>query len=457
MTAHAVLESTAAHLRHLVAIEQSAARLPSLVAGLVRDGELVWMGARGTAVRRGDMTLPDVDTQYRIGSITKTLTALLVLQLRDVGTLDLADPLSEHLPGVAYGDRTIRQLLAHAAGIPAEPPGSWWERSPGVSFAELTSRLDDGQAPLSVAQRHHYSNLAFGLLGEVVARKRGVSWFAALDTDLLRPLGMTRTSYCAEPPSADGFSVSAFADALTNEPSHDTQSMAPAGQLWSTTNDLARLAAFLVAPLPDVIRAETLDEMATVQSGTPEEGLTGGYGLGLRLAKSGERTLVGHSGSMPGFLAGLFVDRDRRTAAICLANGTAGMRCQGLPLDLLEMLERHEPTSPAQWQPAAQVSTHVSEILGLWHWGETALLLSFEGDELVLATAAPNNGRTPPYRYRSVAPDRFVGVSGYHTGETLSAVRSPDGTVSHLECATFIYTRRPYDPSAPVPGGAPAP
>ena len=325
-----------------------------------------------------------------------------------------------------------------------------------MSFAELTARLDAGRAPLSVAQRHHYSNLAFGLLGEVVARKRGVGWFEALDTNLLQPLGMTRTSYRAEPPSADGFSVSAFADTLTNEPAHDAQSMAPAGQLWSTTNDLAGLAAFLAAPLPDVIRAETLDEMATLQSGTPEEGLTGGYGLGLRLAKSGERTLVGHSGSMPGFQAGLFVDRDRRTAAICLANGTAGMRCQGLPLDLLAMLERHEPTSPAQWRPAGEIPTHISEILGLWHWGETALLLSFEGDELHLTTVVPNHGRAS-YRYRPVAADRFVGVSGYHTGETLCAVRSLDGAVSHLECATFIYTRRPYDPSAPLPGGAPSP
>jgi len=445
MTASGVLDITAAQLQHQVALEQAAAKLPSLVAGVVRDGELVWSGIRGTAVRRAAPESPDANTQYRIGSITKTMTALLVLQLRDEDVLDLADPLDEHLSGVPYGAHTVRQLLAHSAGIPAEPPGPWWERGPGVSFPELSRRLDARQAPLPAAQQYHYSNLAFGLLGELVARKRGTSWYEALTSHLLDPLGMSRTTYLAEPPAADGFSVQAFSGALTNEPASDTQAMAPAGQLWSTIDDLARFSSFLAAPSSDVVRPGTVDEMATLQSGTPEEGLIAGYGLGLRLARAGERTLVGHTGSMPGFLAGLFIDRSRRTAAIALANGTAGMRCQGLPLDLLATLERYEPSSPLQWRPTSDVPADIAEILGMWHWGETALLLTFDGNELRLAPVASTDGSA--LRYRPVASNRFVGLSGYHTGETLSAVRTAAGDVSHLECATFIYTRQPYDPS----------
>lgn len=461
MTPSGVLDSTARHLEHLVAVEQASAKLPTLVAALIRDGELVWSGARGTAVggdgsvSTGGTGSPRADrgTQYRIGSITKTMTAVLVMQLRDEGALDLSDRLSRHVADVSYGDRTIRQLLAHSGGLPAEPPGSWWERSPGMSFAQVAGGLD-GSAPLPVAQQYHYSNLAFGLLGEVVSRARGVSWFEALRDLLLLPLGMARTTYLAEAPAADGFSVSAFAGTLTQEPTHDTQAMAPAGQLWSTADDLARYAAFLADPAPEVLAATTLDEMATVQSGTPEEGLTGGYGLGLRLAHFDGRTCVGHTGSMPGFLAGLFVDRGRRTGAVCLANATAGMRCQGLPLDLLQMLERHEPAPPAQWTPCVGLPAEISDILGLWHWGETALLLSFDGAQLVLAAAAPHSVQAA-FGYRPVETDCYVGVTGYHTGETLRAVRAPDGTVSHLECTTFIYTRRPYDPSAPIPGGNP--
>ena len=118
----------------LVAL-QHAGRLPSVVAGVLRDGALA-----ETAAVTGDGTA-DLATAYRIGSITKTLTAVLVLQLRDEGALGLDDPVGAHLPGVGYGDRTLRSLLAHSSGMQSEPAGSWWERSPGVDFPTLAGGL----------------------------------------------------------------------------------------------------------------------------------------------------------------------------------------------------------------------------------------------------------------------------------------------------------------------------
>lgn len=452
MSANRVLDTTAARLTHVLATEQVSARMPSLVGGVVRDGELAWWGGRGEAVRRGEPASPDHRTQYRIGSITKTMTALLVMQLRDEGAIDLTDRLDRHLPGIGYGDRTIRQLLAHSSGMQAEPAGPWWERTPGVSFADLAGRIDASVAPLPAGRQYHYTNLAYGLLGELVARKRGTTWWVALQRHLLEPLAMARTSYLPEPPAADGFSVHAFAGTLTDEPAHDTGAMAPAGQVWSTVEDLATLAAFVADPASATMRPETLAEMATVQSGTPEEQLTSGYGLGVRLTSAEGRTFAGHTGSMPGFLAGLFVDRERRTGAVCLANGTAGLRCEGLPVDLLRTLERFEPSTPAAWAPTTDVPTGVADILGLWHWGETALFVSYDG--ATLALSRPGDERAA-HRYRPVKADTYCGLSGYHTGETLRAVRREDGVVSHLECATFIYTRTPYDPAAPIPGGSP--
>ncbi|MCZ9339221.1 beta-lactamase family protein, partial [Streptomyces sp. TRM76130] len=76
---------------------------------VVRGGRTVWHGAR-TSV---DGHVPDADVQYRIGSITKTFTAVLVLRLRDEGLLDLGDPLEAHLPGTGAGEATIAGLLAH--------------------------------------------------------------------------------------------------------------------------------------------------------------------------------------------------------------------------------------------------------------------------------------------------------------------------------------------------------
>ncbi len=444
-----VTELTARRLHSLVAAEQAGARMPSLVAGVIRDGELVWSGSHGGHT---GSTPPSADLQYRIGSITKTMTAVLVMQLCDEGVLDLGHRLEQHLPGVGYGDRTIRQLLSHSSGMQSEPDGSWWERSPGVKYDELAAAVDETTAPFAPGATFHYTNLAYGLLGEMVGRLRGESWWDLVQQRILQPLGMSRTSYLAQSPSATGYSVHQFAGTLTEEPAQDTGAMAPAGQLWSTVTDMATYARFLLEGHEDVLPLSTLNKMCTPQSGSLVGGLSGGYGLGLRLVAGGSGTLAGHTGSMPGFLAGLFVDRERQSAAVCLANGTAGLRCEGLSLDLLEELERSEPTVVPAWSPTPQVPDAVREVLGVWHWGNTAYGFSFDGAEVAVS---PLRSGAVVHRFRLGEDGSFVGTAGYHHGERLHVVRDPDGRVNHLLCATFVYTRMPYDPAAPIPGGAP--
>ncbi len=445
-----VTDLTAHRLQALVATEQSSARLPSLVAGVVRDGALVWTGSHG---RHTGAAGPTEDTQYRIGSITKTMTAVLVMQLRDEGVLDLADPLERHLPGVGYGNRTLRQLLSHSSGMHSEPVGPWWERSPGVGYDALAASVDDSAAPFAPGTTFHYTNLAFGLLGEMTARLSGRTWWEQVEERILRPLGMDRTSYVSQPPTAQGYSVHHFAGTLTEEPAQDTGAMAAAGQLWSTAVDMATYAGFLLDGAPGVLATSTLDEMCTLQSGSLAGGLSGGYGLGLRLSAGGSGTLVGHTGSMPGFLAGILVDRVRRTGALCLANATTGLRCEGLPTDLLAELERSEPTVLPAWEPTRDVPDTVREVLGVWHWGNTALAFSYDGTQVVVT---PVGSTTAAYRFRLDADGTLVGTSGYHHGERLEVARDAGGRASHLVCATFVYTRDPYDPAAPIPGGPPA-
>ncbi len=452
MTSSPVREGTALRLDRVLAQEQVDARVPSVVAGVVRDGELCWTGVRGEVGRLGAGAPTADQTQYRIGSITKAMTAVLVLQLRDAERLSLDDRLGDHLPDVAYAEHTLRDLLSHAGGLPAEPPGSWWERSPGVAFDELARRIDAGEQVLPRGQRFHYSNLAFGLLGRVIEVVNGRSWRTTLEERLLGPLGMGRTTYAPGPTAAQGYSVGAWSGTLTEEPHQDTAAMAPAGQLWSTVPDLARFAAFLADPDPAVLSPESVAEMCVPRSGTPDGGATVTYGLGARLMRTPDgRMLVGHTGSMPGFLAGLFVDRDRRVAAVYLANGSSGLRTEGLAVDLLHTLDTEEPALPDAWRPTLEIAKPVEEILGIWHWGETALVARLVDGVVSLA---PPDGDAA-WRYRPTGVDEFIGISGYHTGETLRAVRRPDGSVSHLECATFVFTRVPYDPSAPIPGGSP--
>jgi D-alanyl-D-alanine carboxypeptidase len=446
-----VADLTGRRLLARVARAQADGRLPSVVAGVVRDGEPAWFGTYGGPAVDGHDPL---DVQYRVGSITKTMTAVLVLQDVGDGRVALDDPVSAvlgDLGGHPFAGLTLRTLLAHDSGMQSEPTGSWWERSAGVSFDELLSRNGGGRPPFGAHERFHYSNLGFALLGEVAARLAGGSWWEAVEQRVLRPLGMSRTSYLPTGAAAQGWSVHPYDGTLVAEPATDTAAMAPAGQVWATIRDLATYAVFLGSGHPVVLSAEELRTAFAPQSGSADDGLGYAHGLGFQLFPGGSGTLAGHSGSMPGFLAACLVDVPRRTGAVVLTNATAGSSPVALAVGLLEELEHCEPTLPTPWRPSPPVPAELAGVPGVWHWGNTPFVFAMEGDELV----ARRNGEVT-YRFAVTGDGRVVGRFGYHAGEELHAVRRPDGTVGHLEIATFVYTRTPYDPDAPIPGGHPA-
>ncbi len=420
---------------------QGHARLPSVVAGVFRAGELTWVGGAGDVPGEGAVEWADV--QYRIGSITKTLVGVAVLRCRDAGLLSLDDPIGGLVPETGYAAATVRSLLAHVSGMQSEPVGPWWERSPGVGVGHLLAANDGTGAVASAGDYYHYSNLGFALLGELVARLRGHSWWEVVTAELLEPLGMGRTTYDPMAPHAQGHSVHHFTEVLYDEPHQDTGAMAPAGQAWSTVTDLARWGDFLAAGHPDVLSRATLDEMAAPQAPAPQ------YGLGLRLLDVRERRLVGHTGSMPGFLASLFVDRGSREGCVALTNATTGLATEGVPNLLLGEAEP-DPVEP--WRPSSGVPDVVAGLPGLWFWGNTALEMRWHHGRLHLA----NLGADHDPDVFEISGGWIVGVSGYHRGERLLVHRRPDGEVHHLECATFVYTRVPYDPEVDIPGGHPS-
>ncbi|MBP2367105.1 serine hydrolase domain-containing protein [Pseudonocardia parietis] len=431
-----LLPSTQRTLLARVARAQRDGRVPSLVAGVVRDGGLAWHTGRGALP--GDAA-PD-DVQYRIGSITKTVCAITVLRLRDEGRLDLDDRLDEHLPGTPLGDRTLGQLLAHLAGAGAESPGLWWERTPGGSLEQL--KLSDDDRVLPAGRRFHYSNLGFGLLGELVARARGRDWTEVARREVLLPLGMTRTSPRPQAPAAEGHAVHPWAELTLPEPEHDAGVMAPAGQLWCTARDLARLGAFLLGDTGGVLSPATVEEMtlpAGIDSTSP---IWAGYGLGVQVHRVDGATLVGHGGSMPGFLAGLWVDREEGTGALAMGNTTAGMD-SGLGAGLLADLRAAEPRIVDAWAP--EPSPVDPSLLGPWFWGPSPYVLRAVAGGMLHLGGLGRPGRSS--RFRPGPDGAWIGLDGYFAGETL---RIGD---DHLWLATFVLTRTPYDPAAPVPGG----
>jgi len=436
-----LLPTTRRALLHRLATTQHDGRAPSVAAGVVRDGALAWSDVRGE-VDGG------VAATYRIGSITKTFTAVLVLQLRDAGRLALTDTVADHLPEVG-GQQTLLQLLSHSAGLTAELPGAWWERVPGGGFDGVAGALTGEPARLTPGARLHYSNVGFALLGEVVARRSGLPWAAALQTRLLDPLQLHRTTLAPQAPHADGWAVHPHADVLLPEPASDTGAMGPAGQLWSTVGDLARWATFLAGDTGDVLSQDTLEEMRQPAAVDDGPAWTTAWGLGLQLRRVAGRRLVGHGGSMPGFVAALWTEPDTGDGALALANATSGVAVTALADGLLQVLAEQEPTLPPVWTPAP-ADPALLALTGTWYWGTSACVVSVEGVDR-LRMSAVGGGRSS--RFRCTGPDELTGLDGYYAGERLRVVRGADGRPTHLDLVTFVLTRRPYAPAQVVPGG----
>ncbi|MFJ9076680.1 serine hydrolase domain-containing protein [Streptomyces sp. NPDC102278] len=441
-----LLPATRRALRHRIAVAQRDGRAPSVVAAVVRGGEVVWEGSRTSVEGHG----PDGDVQYRIGSITKTFTAVLVMRLRDEGLLSLGDAVGKYLPGTGVGEVTVRQLLAHTAGLAAETPGAWWERTPAALRPELTDVL--GKRPLlhEPGTRFHYSNPGYTLLGSLVEAVRGKPWQDALRAEVLEPLGLARTTAGPSAPHAGGWAVHPWADVMMPEPLEDLGLMASAGQLWSTTRDLARFATFLVRGDERVLSAASLREMST--SAAPVEGVAEpGYGFGLQLMDGPGRRLVGHGGSLPGFVAALWLSEAEDVAAVVLANCTSGLPATTVAVDLVAIVAEAEPRFPEPWRPFREADPVALDLCGPWYWGTSAQVVRLTSDGVLELAPVGATGRTA--RFRAESDGSWTGLNGYYAGETLRAVRRADGSVSHLDLGSFVFTREPYDVQAPVPGG----
>ncbi|KOU32837.1 beta-lactamase [Streptomyces sp. WM6372] len=442
-----LLPTTRRALRHRIAVAQSEGRAPSVVAAVARGGEVVWEGSRTSVEGHG----PDGNVQYRIGSISKTFTAVLVMRLRDEGLLRLEDPLEQHLPGTGAGEVTIAQLLSHTGGLAAETPGEWWERSPAALRPGLADVLGEEPFRFRPGRRHHYSNPGYTLLGSLVEAVRGKPWDEVLRAEVLEPLGLDRTTARPQAPHAGGWAVHPWADVMMAEPSEDLGLMAAAGQLWSTTRDLARFAVFLARGDERVLSVESVREMRT-PAAPPEPGLAElGYGLGMQLTDTGGRRLAGHTGSLPGFVAGLWLSEADDVAAVVLANCTSGLPAATVAAELVAIVADAEPRFPQPWRPFKEADPVALELCGPWYWGTSPQVLRLKVDGLMELAPVGATGRAA--RFRAEPDGSWTGLSGYYAGETLTAVRREDGSVSHLDLGSFVFTREPYDAQAPVPGG----
>ena len=425
----------------LVAAAQAEQRIPSVSAAVFRDGEVAWRRALGAAdVERDEAATPE--HAYRIGSITKTFTAVCILQLRDSMVLELDDPLRTHIPEAPVG-LTVRDALSHLSGLQREPPGEIWETMTPPSREELLAGLEDAERVLRPGEAWHYSNLAFGLLGEVVMRRSEHGYEDALRTRVLEPLGLGRTGFDPPGPRATGYFVDPFSDRASVEPDPVGEGPTAAiGWLWSTVDDLAAWGDFLATGNDGVLPRETLDEMARVRTMVDETRWSSGWGLGLGLYRRGDRVYAGHGGAMPGFLASVQVHRPERTGAAVLCNTSAGADPDTLALDLAEAALAELTRTAEPWRPDDGAPVDVAPMLGRW-WSEgSELVLAWREGRLRLQALAYPEGRDVSW-LRAEGDDTWRIVEGRELGELLRVVRDDDGAPVKLYVATYPLTRAP--------------
>lgn len=312
---------------------------------------------RGQIVARAHAGLRDAtamlpvtdDTIFHWASITKTFTAIGIMQLRDRGRLSLDDPIVQYVPELRAvhnpfaaqtkpGAITIRQLLSHSAGFRA---GTWpwveagrrddppWQPFEPPSWAQLVAMMPYTALAFAPGTRYSYSNPGYVYLGRVIEDVTGQPFETYIDKELWRPLGMTRTFFDQAPSYLRGDrSHSYFVDdaGRTEAPfDFDTGITVMNGGMNAPLADLAKYLGLLQGS-PDaatqarydaIIRRATLEEMwTTVVPVSPGVDM----GLGFFLETHGGRRLIAHSGGQNGFISHFWLDRDSQQAALVAFN-----------------------------------------------------------------------------------------------------------------------------------------
>ena len=311
------------HYSHLA----EAHDLPGLAYGLVVDDSLVFSGGTGFSNLAQSLTV-DEHSLFRIASMSKSFTAMAILKLRDEGQLDLSDPVSAYLPEMKtlkYLSRdappiTIFNLLTMTAGFPEDNP--WGDRFLDISDDALMEQVADGISfSTAPGTRYEYSNLGFGLLGQVISRVSGLSYQEYITRNILHPLGMKQTYYEYEeaPPEklALGYRLE-DGEWIIEDLLHDG-AFGAMGGLITSIRDFSKyislhLSAWPPRNDPDTgpVKRSTIREMHQMYNpryyrdadrfGDTAFPLIRGYGYGLVAMKDQEGILeVGHNGGLPGF------------------------------------------------------------------------------------------------------------------------------------------------------------
>jgi CubicO group peptidase (beta-lactamase class C family)/D-alanyl-D-alanine dipeptidase len=317
-----------ASLERWIAQEALAKRLPALSLALVDDQEVVWARGFGQADPRAK-TSATADTLYRVGSVSKPFTSLLLMMLVELGLIDLDVPVSRYLPdfhpkNTFDKEVTLRAILCHRSGLVRESPvGNYFDDS-RPSLADTVRSLNRTELLFAPGTKTAYSNAAVATAGRVLEHTQKAPFADLMRKKILEPLGMHDSSFDPSPALRQRLAKGVMWTWHGREfdaPTFDL-GMAPAGNLYASANDLARFLHFLFAggrgPRGQLVERSTLEKMWTPQ--LLKAGEKTGFGIGFHVSEFEGRRRIGHGGAIYGFATELAALPDDKLGVVVLAS-----------------------------------------------------------------------------------------------------------------------------------------
>lgn len=300
--------------------------LPSLVYGLVVDGQVIHFNALGVT-NNIENTLASKQSVYRIASMSKSITAMAILQLRDAGKLQLEDPVYKYIPEIKgqkfsadSPEITIRHLLTHAAGFPEDNP--WGDRQLAISDETMLKMFKKGISFSNTpGVSYEYSNMGFAMLGYIIKKVTGETYQNYTIKHILKPLGMNDTywDYTKVPKNQLALGYRWIDNQWVEQPMLGDGAYGAMGGMLTTIEDFGKYMTFHLSastsnkPESKVLKRSSLREMQqpwnfallNVENKNAQGNpcpFVQSYGYGLRWVQDCEHNInIGHSGGLPGF------------------------------------------------------------------------------------------------------------------------------------------------------------
>jgi len=290
---------------------------------------------------QGDARPLDGDTEFEIGSITKVFTSLVLVDMVQRGEVKLDDPAAKYLPpGVKMPEKdgkqiTLVDLATHTSGLP-RLPGNIAPKDPANPYADYSTEqlyqfLSGYQLTRDPGAQWDYSNLGVGLLGHLLARRAGVDYETLVKARVLGPLRMASTTITLTPEETARLAAG-HNSSLVHVPGWDLPTLAGAGALRSTANDLLTFLAANLGYADTPLKADMAAVLA-VSRPMPAPNMQQALGWEVRDAPAGK--IVQHGGGTGGYHTYIAFDPRRRTGVVVLTNAETIMGGDDIALHIL--------------------------------------------------------------------------------------------------------------------------